>query len=175
MTMKRPMAAMAYLIGSAVVVYAQTPELRSYRYPADGFQVSFPAEPKITNSKESTQSGYPVTRMYSNELPAGAYFVAVTDCGQAAAAADPDVLLQAGKTSSLVSMNGRLVSEQKINLSIVPGLAFETEGDGNHYQTRLYMAGSILYQVIVGYTIGNKPADADRFLDSFGLITRTVH
>jgi len=174
MAIKCTKALLACLIGSGIVVYAQTPELKSYHYPIDGFQVSFPMEPKLPKGMKSTESGNPETRMYSIELPQALYYVAVTDCGKVAITADPNAMLQAGKKGSLDSMKARLISEQKIKLSVVPGLAFDSEADGYHYQTRFYMAGSILYQIIVGYPIGKKPSDAEGFLDSFGLITRSI-
>jgi len=174
MTMKCSIGLLACLVSSAIVVHAQAPGLKSYSYPADGFRAYFPTEPKFTKAIESTKNGDSVSHSYTYESQNNAYVVTVLDFGKEAETADPSVLIEAMKVGMLTQFKGRLISEHKIQLSVVPGMAFEVEAGEYHYIIRNYMAGSTFYVTVVGHPIGNKPTDADYFLDSFGLITRTV-
>ena len=52
-------------------------------------------------------------------------------------------------------------------------MEFESENDTLHLTVRVYLVGTRLYQVLVGYPISTPFKDAARFLDSFQLIPRT--
>jgi hypothetical protein len=101
------------------------------------------------------------------------YYVGVCDYGQAAAGQDPDAMLQGAKNGAMTNTNSHLIREQKINLSVVPGIAFDAENDKAHFSAHVYIAGTTLYQVLVVYPIGNAPQNVAGFLDSFGLISRS--
>jgi hypothetical protein len=157
----------------ATVLKAQVSQSKLYNYPSDGFQITFPAEPTIKKSNVDTQQGPFELRSYACSLNLVAYYVGVCDYGKTIADQDPDTVLEGSKNGALANTKSHLIKEQKIKLSVVPGLAFDAESDATHFAARIYLAGTTLYQVLVAYPIGNAPADVASFLDFFGLITRS--
>jgi hypothetical protein len=173
MKLKSHILMFIYFIFFATVLKAQAPQSKSYSYPSDGFQITFPAEPTLSKSNVETQAGPFELRSYVSAISSTAYYVGVCDYGKDAAGKDPDDMLQGAKDGAMANTNSHLIKEEKIKLSIVHGLAFECENDKAYFTARVYMAGSMLYQVVVIYPIGIAPPDATSFLDSFGLITRS--
>jgi hypothetical protein len=151
---------------------AQTPQSMLYSNASEGFEITFPAEPELSKKNVDTDSGPFELRAYICSVSSIAYMVGVTDYGNAVNK-DPNTMLQDSKNGALKNSNAHLITEQRIKLSIVSGLAFEAENNDVHFSARTFIAGTTLYQVIVVYPIGNPPADAASFLDSFGLIVRS--
>jgi hypothetical protein len=150
---------------------------KSYRYPADGFRATFPAEPEFSKRDVPTDRGSYEVRFYSaTDSATGAFFtVAVTDYGKLMEGKDPDVILQGAEDGALANSKSHLVgSHKKILLGTHHGLAFESETDDMHLSIRLYMVGTTLYQELVVSAKANKfsSAGTERFLDSFQLIPR---
>lgn len=173
MSFKSRIAVSVCLIFFASGLKAQVPQSKLYSYPSDGFEITFPVEPTLSKSNVDTQQGPIELRTYGCSDSSAYYAVDVSDYGKATADEDPDTVLQNAKNGAVANTHTRLINEQKIKLSVVPGLAFDCESDTFHLTAHLYLAGTTLYQVIVVYPIGDAPPDAASFLDSFGLIMRS--
>jgi hypothetical protein len=159
----------------AAALGAQTLEWKSYSYPADGFQASYPSEPELQKRDVPTDAGSFQLRSYIAQVAPVALFIGVCDYGSQVAGKDPDVLLQGAKNGALQNSNSHLVSEKKITLGVYHGVEFESESDAAHFTARIYMVGTTLYQTLVVAPIGKPFPDTVRFLDSFQLIARTAN
>ena len=173
MTLKSRIVVSVSFIFLAAGLKAQVPQSKSYSYPSDGFQITFPTEPTLNKKNVDTEKGPFELRSYVCSISTAAYFVGVCDYGNSIAGQDPNTTLEGAKNGAMANSKSHLVKEQKIKLSVVPGIAFESESDEAHFTARIYIAGTTLYQVLVVYPIGNAPSDVASFLDSFGLITRS--
>jgi hypothetical protein len=166
------MAVAAALIGLAAALSAQTPQWKTYSYPADGFSVSLPSEPAIEKQNVDTDAGVVELHTYLADDDPGGMMIGVGSFGAAAAGKDPDVLLQGGKNGALENTRTHLLREKKIALGDNHGLEFEAENDALHATVRIFLVGTTLYQVIVAYPVHKPYADTTRFLDSFQLIPK---
>lgn len=158
----------------ATAAGAQTAEWKSYSYPSDGFQASYPSEPSTQKKDVDTQAGKFELRTYTVEVGDVALFIGVCDYGEQAAKGDPDSLLQGAKNGALMNSRSHIVSEQRITLDDYHGLQFDAESDSAHFRARLYMVGSTLYQALVVFPLGKSYDQTNKFLDSFQLIARTI-
>jgi hypothetical protein len=152
---------------------AQTPEWKTYSYPADGFSAAFPSEPQMYSRSIPSDAGSVVMRKYHADDDTGGMMIVVCDLGAAIAGKDPDTLMQDTVNEVRQITNTHLLSEKKITLGVYHGIAYEFESDATHVTSRIYLVGSTFYQVMVAYSIDKPYADTARFLDSFQLIART--
>ncbi len=159
----------------AAAVSAQTTEWKSYSYPSDGFQASYPSAPEMTKRDIPTDAGSFELRSYIAQVSPVALFIGVCDYGSQAAGKDPQTMLQGAKNGALANSSSHLVSEKKITLGVYPGIEFEAESDAAHFTARIYIVGSVLYQTLVVVPLGKPYDDTTRFLDSFQLIARTTN
>lgn len=153
---------------------APAPDWKPYSYPADGFSASFPAAPTLEKQNISSGGGTFELRTYVAEDSATALIAAVCDYGATAASKDPDAVLADAEKGAINNIKGQLVSEKKITLGANHGVEFEADSDSAHVSARIYLVGSILYQVIVAAPLKTKYADTGRFLDSFQLVDHTA-
>jgi hypothetical protein len=150
----------------------QTPEWKTYSYPADGFSVALPLEPIAQKKDVPTEKGTFEMRAYLVQDADSALVVMVCDYGEAVAERDPDSVLLGAQEGAISNVGGHLIHEKKITLGTYHGVEFEAENDSTHFSARIYMARLTLYQTLIA-TPRDKPyAGTARFLDSFQLITR---
>jgi hypothetical protein len=142
----RPFALALALTLVTAALAAQSPALKPYGYPADGFTASFPSEPAMYKQSVPTAAGSFELHSYVAQDGAAALIVAVCDYGATAASADPDVILQGAKTGALTNTKAHLLGESKIALGANHGIAFEGETDTMHLSVRLYLSGGVLYR-----------------------------
>jgi hypothetical protein len=152
---------------------AQTPQWKTYSYPADGFSAAYPSEPELQRKSIPTAAGAFELHSYITQDSAVALFVSVCDYGKAAEGKDPDSQLQTAKNGALQNSASHLVSEKKIALGSYHGLEFEAESDQAHFSGRIYVMGTMLYQELIAVPLGKPFADSARFMDSFRLIPRS--
>jgi len=148
------------------------PDWKTYSFSADGFSASFPSEPVEQKQTVQTSAGTFELRTYLAASPSAALYIGVCDYGEAAMESDPDAVLDGAKNGAVSNVNARLISSKKVMLGIYPGIAFEAESPASHFFGRIYLVGSILYQVFVAPAAGENFPEAARFLDSFQLIPR---
>jgi len=153
----------------------QTPEWKSYSYPADGFRATFPFEPAMQKKNVPTDAGTFELRAYLAEDGSAALFVGVCDYGAAVQGRDPDSVLNGAQNGAIANVSGHLVSGNKITLGIYHGVAFEAENDSMHFSARIYLVGTTLYQTLIASPLGQPYAGVTRFLDSFQLIARVAN
>ena len=161
------------LLSLAAGAGAQTAEWKSYPYPADGFQASFPISPELQKKDLPTEKGTVQLHSYIAQEASAAMFVGVCDYGDKAASMDAEKQLQGAKNAILQNPGSHLLSERKISLGASPGLEFEAQSDTSFFTARIYMVGSTLYQTLVITPLGKTYADTTRFLDSFQLIAKS--
>ena len=154
-------------------VGGQTADWKSYSYPTEGFQASYPSMPALEKKAVDTQAGTFELRSYVVEAGDVALFIGICDFGKKAPETDPDAMLQGAKNGVLLNSNSHLTREQKITFGTYHGLAFEAESESTHVSARFYMAGTTLYQTLVVYPLSKPYDQTAKFLDSFQLITRT--
>jgi hypothetical protein len=152
---------------------AQAPDWKTYSFPADGFSISFPAKPVLQKQSVPTDAGTFELRTYLTANPSAALYVGVCDYGEAANGSDPDRVLEGAKNGAVSNVNGHLIHSKKVVLGIYPGVAFEAEAQGSQFSGRIYLVGTILYQVFVTPAPGETYPETARFLDSFQLIPRS--
>jgi len=162
------------LLCLAVTLHAQTPDWKTYSYPADGFSASFPSAPEMTKKAVDTKVGPVELRSYIVTEGDTALFVGIADYRPQDITRTPDELLQGAKNGALQNAKAHLLSEAKITLGIYQGLEFESESDEAHFSARIYFVGHSLYQTLVAIPLGQPYANTGRFLDSFQIIARTT-
>jgi hypothetical protein len=156
----------------APAICAQTADWKSYSYPAEGFQASYPTLPTVEKKDVETEAGTFELRSYVAEAGDVALLIGVCDFGQKAPGSGPDSMLQGAKNGLLMNSNSHLTREQKITLGSYHGLEFEAESDSAHVTVRFYMVGTTLYEALVNYPLSKPYDQTAKFLDSFQLITR---
>ncbi len=156
----------------ATWIPAQSTAWQTYSYPADGFSISTPSAPTVHTDSVPTDAGNFQLHGYLVEGDAAAWYVGVTDYGSVATGRNPQTMLQGAKTGAMNNVKGRLINESQITLGVYPGLSFEAENDTYHFQARLYLVGSTLYQTLIAYPIGKVPEGVDRFFNSFQLLAK---
>jgi hypothetical protein len=95
--------------------------------------------------------------------------IAVCDYGAVAKDKDPDVLLQGAKNGSIANMHATLAGEKQITLGGYKGLEYGADSADAHLSARIYMVGTVLYQLIVVTPVNHTYPSAARFFDSFQL------
>jgi hypothetical protein len=137
---------------------------KQYDDPSAGFQISFPAPPTPPKDTGNSSEGTYFLQV-SSKVALLAFF---NDYGPEVGHADE--VLAGARDGGVSNVGARLVDERKITLDGYPGIAFESESDTNHYSSRTYLAGSVLYLTLV-ITSRNQPyPDTGRFHDSFKII-----
>jgi hypothetical protein len=154
---------------------AQTTVWKSYSYPADGFQASYPSTPEVSKKDISTEAGSFELRTYIAEVGSAALYIGVCQYGNKTEGKDPQGLLQGAMNGALKSSSGHLLSEKKITLGVNPGVEFKAVSDTAQITFRIYLVGNILYQTLVIAPLDKPYAEITRFLDSFQLITKTAN
>jgi hypothetical protein len=163
-------AALCFALGMG----AQTADWKSYSYPAEGFQASYPTLPTIEKKEVETEAGTFELRSYRAETGDVALFIGVCDFGQKAPGTAPEAMLQGAKNGLLMNSNAHLTRERKITLGSYHGLEFEAESDSAHVTVRFYMVGTTLYEALVVHPLSKPYVQTAKFLDSFQLIPRTT-
>lgn len=153
-------------------VPAAAPDWMTYSNPSDGFSVSFPAAPEVSNQHLSTESGALELHAYLVSVGTAALYVGVSDYGASAQGRDPETILAGAEKGAVDNIKAHTTAEHKIILGSYPGLEFEAENGTLHFDARLYLVGTTLYQMLVEAPVSDRFADTDRFLDSFQLISR---
>ena len=143
---------------------------KPYPYPADGFSASFPSQPKVQKQDILTDEGKFEMRTYDSDQGSAEFIAAVCDYGQTAQGKDPDTLIANAEKGAVNNLKAHLVSERSLPLGTNRGVEFEADSDTAHLRARIYLAGSILYQMIVASPLNARPDDTSRFLDSFQLL-----
>lgn len=168
----RRVAAFAAVLSVALTLHAQTEKWKTYRYPADGFRVLFPTEPKIEQNRKEAQSGSILLNSYCVQVSSTYLCVAVIDQGTEATGLSPDSLLSRAKLGVLAAPRTQKLAELEIELDGHKGIELETESDTGHVFTRIYLVDKTLYQTMVTVPPAGRYPGTARFLDSFQLIPR---
>lgn len=157
-----------------VIPAAVALDWKPYPYPADGFSASFPSQPKVQKQDMLTDAGKFELRTYVSDDGSAEFIAAVCDYGQTASGKDPETLIANAEKGAVNNLKAHLVSEKSITLGTDRGVEFEADSDTAHVAARIYLAGSVLYQMIVASPLNARPDDTSRFLDSFQLLSTSA-
>ncbi len=107
----------------------------------------FPIDPTAGKIKipGANQGDFYDLHTYTSETDAGEFSVNVCDYGDNSTNPDPDSVLERAKEGSLHNGGSHLISEEKITLGPVHGIAFESANDTMHFSIHLYLSGSVVY------------------------------
>jgi hypothetical protein len=176
--LRTPPARITVLATLAACSFALAPlacaqDWKTYTYASDGFTITAPATPQMSSSSVPTDAGSFDVHTYSVDLEndAGALVVAVCNYGAAAKDKDPDVILQGAKNGSIANVHATLTSEKQITLNGYKGLEYEADGADAHLSARIYMVGTVLYQLVEVAPLNHPYPSTKRFFDSFQLIS----
>ena len=166
-------------LGASLVLFvaaaAQVPGWKTYSYPADGFSVSFPLDPKIqSRDLPMPAGGKAEARLYQLGLGAGGadggVMVGMYHFAAFAPGKGPDQVLEDGKKGALAQTQAHLISEKKITLGDAQGLEMVAENPTFHVKARLFVSGTRVYSIMEVYPVGKPFAHAEEFLDSFRIV-----
>ncbi len=146
---------------------------KTYSYPADGFSISAPAEPQMSQQDVPTDSGTFTVHMHVVSLDNAQLVAAMNDYGSAANGRDPQAIADGAMHGAVSNVKAHLIQSSRISIGNHPGNSFEAEGDQFHLSGRIYVVGTVLYQLMVITPINQKYADIERFMNSFQLIPRS--
>ncbi len=176
------LALAAGLLSLASVLAAQTPEWKPFDSSLDGFHALFPSDPEVSKNSVQARGNTYELRSYVFEAGTTALYIGVCDYGPKGAAKDPDALLSSAEKGAVEHLSARIISEKNIRPDAGRSdtgrdgaghsVEFEAENDKMHFTVRMYVAGGMLYQVMVASPLNEKFADTDRFLDNFQLLPR---
>jgi len=159
--------------GAPAAPTAPTLNWKTYSYPAVGFRVSFPAEPKLDEKKQDAPLGTILFTSYCTQVANANLCAAVIDQGPDATGLAPEVLLGRLKMGLELAVKTKTLSEKDIELDGNKGVEVETVNETLHLTTRLYWVNNTLYQTMVSVPATETFSGTARFLDSFRLITRS--
>jgi hypothetical protein len=154
-------------------VTAPAPDWKPYRYPSEGFAAMFPFEPEMQKQSVPNPAGALQLRIYVAQDGATALMAAVCDYGAAAEGKDPDTILDSAQGGALTNANAHLITGKRITMGVNHGVEFESASDQFHFNVRIFLVGTTLYQTLVVAPIKQPYEPTARFLDSFHLIPRT--
>lgn len=160
------------LLIACATARAQSGTWKTYSYPADGFSISAPAEPQLTQQDVPTEAGNFTVHMYIVALENAQLVAAMNDYGSAMNGKDSQAIVDGAMNGAINNVKAHLIQSSKIAIGNHPGNSYEAENDQFHFSGRIYIAGSVLYQMMVVTPINQKYADTERFFASFQLIPR---
>jgi hypothetical protein len=151
---------------------AQSDTWKTYSYPADGFSIGSPNEPQMSQQSVPTDAGTFTVHMYSVSLENVQLIAAMNDYGSAVNGRDPKTVVDGAMNGAVANVNGHIIQSSSITIGNNPGNSYEAETDQAHISGRVYLVGSVLYQLMVITPRNQSYASTARFLDSFQLIPR---
>ncbi len=146
--------------------------LDPYADPDAGFSVMFPSPPERADHTQLVHGAKTISHLYTADTAKLGYLVSWSDHPEAAAAT-PDLELQAARNSAVGS--AKVLSETTRKVGGAPARRVSFEKDGARVTLQLVLKGSRLYQAMVVAPAGEDHQTAtDTFLDSFALTSRAA-
>jgi len=159
-------------IATALNAQAEKEQWKPYKYPADGFRITFPSEPKVEQNKKESKTGAILMNSYCAHLSETYLCVAVIDQGPEATGFTPDALFERTRLAVISAPRTHKLNEADIELDGHKGVEVETENDTVHIFTRIYLVDRTLYQTMVTVPLAGRYPGTERFLNSFKLMAR---
>jgi hypothetical protein len=139
---------------------------------ASGFSVMMPGKAE----EENQPSADFTLHLYSVSTAGGIYMASYGDYAPGIHL-DPVGELAANRDNFLKGLNARLIASKNINLEGHAGLEFTGENDMAVFNSRVYIIGNRVYQIMTAIDSGkDDSANVQRFLASFAFTkTEPVH
>ena len=173
--MKGRLAATLCLVLLACASPAASTQLhnwKEYVYANDGFAVSAPTQPTVERTTAISPGGEVEVRFYRFSLTRDSGFMIATNDLNPADGRTPQQILTDGKYGAAAGAHGKLVSAMPITFGKSPGIQVEIEAPRYRIQSRQYVVGRKLYQLVVGAPTGQPlPPERDRVFRSFRLVS----
>lgn len=138
----------------------------------EGFSISFPGSPARTVNTEQTEDGPLTLVMYQQEQGNSLYSLNYSDLG-IEAIVEPAEVLRGAQQGMVERGTGKVLQEREVSLpgpnhETFPGREFTGEvGEGMVLQSRIYLVGPRLYQVMLIHPVSAEDVSFDRFAQSF--------
>lgn len=147
-------------------------QLQPYTSTDGRFSVMFPGIPTKSAQQVSLSENDAMTlRQFQFDEIHFSYLVMYCDYPAKYVTGEPRLILEGIRDSSIESFKATLTSDEPIDLSGVPGRAFNfTDKDGSSYVARDFLNGQRLYQVIVTVGAGSSTTQAEAFVNSFRIL-----
>jgi hypothetical protein len=153
------------------------PTLKEFKSEAGRFSVMTPALLEETVQPVETQGGKLDLHLFAGQWGNIGYYVSYCDYPPELAQTDRlEKMLDGARDGAVGNVQGRLISEARIDLSGHPGreLVIETGAQvapGARLQGRMFMVQNRLYQIMVVVPRAEKvPREGEQFLQSFKLL-----
>ena len=159
-------------VATALNAQAEKEQWKTFKYPADGFRINFPSEPKLEQQKKPTKAGTILMNSYCAQLSETHLCVAVIDQGPEATGFTPDALFERTRLAVISAPKTHKLNESDIDLDGHKGVDLETENDSVHIFTRIYLVDRTLYQTMVTVPLNGRYPGTEHFLNSFKLMAR---
>ena len=154
-----------------LVIGCSANQWKEYSSDEGKFKVDFPGNPSLKTQKVNTAVGEIQVNMVLLEVRGVAYMASFNDYpSEFIKNSNEKDLLDGARDGAVANVQGKLLSEQIIELNNAPGREIRVESaDGkNTIVARIYLAGSRLYQVLVVTPKANGfDKNIKKFLDSF--------
>lgn len=141
-----------------------------YKNKEGKYAIAFPAGAKVKTMKQDAGGGL---TMHTAAVESGgnAYAVMYADFPDAVKDVDPAILFDGAQKGAVGEGKGKLVGRPKditVGAKKYPGRDIVVDKDGTKLKTRMVLAGSRMYIIIVGGADDFATSkDAQKFLDSF--------
>lgn len=167
---KRAWVLTLVLLIACAAARAQSGTWKTYSYPTDGFSISAPVELELNQQDVPTAAGTFTVHIHVAIADNAQLAAAMNDYGSAVDTGDPQAIVDGAMNGVVNHLKAHITQSGKITIGKHPGNSFEAESDQVHVSGRIYLVGSVLYQLLVITPVNQKYADAERFMDSFELI-----
>jgi len=167
-----PLAALVSLVLlGAQIAHAQ--QWVKYQPDGAGYRVEFPAKP-VENTQDITTKVGPVkTRTSAVEVGDKVFMTVHSFYPTDVTMGDPQTNLDGVRNGSVRNVNGKLLSEERLNISNAPArrLLIDMPRSNQAAEALMVLDGNRLYQAVyVGPPGTENTPEAKRFLSSFALL-----
>lgn len=135
-----------------------------------GWRIGFPAVPQINEILTPSTAGELTSTTYSIAVGGTSYAIVVTDYPAGTIdGTNPDTIDGAVRGAA-EQVDGEVTSTRTLTIDGAPGREAIIRAGETEFRTRIYLVGSRLIQLIVGYPATAVPVEAAAFIDSFAIV-----
>ena len=136
-----------------------------------GWRIGFPAAPQVNEILTPSTAGELTSTTYSISVGGTSYAIVVTDYPSGTIdGANPDTIDGAVRGAA-EQVDGEVTSTRTLTIDGAPGREAVIRAGETEFRTRIYLVGSRLIQLIVGYSAAAAPVEAAAFIDSFAVVS----
>jgi hypothetical protein len=135
-----------------------------------GWRIGFPAAPQVNELLTPSTAGELTSTTYSIAVGGTSYAIVITDYPTGTIdGTNPDTIDGAVRGAA-EQVDGEVTSTRTLTIDGAPGREAVIRAGETEFRTRIYLVGSRLIQLIVGYSAVAAPVEAAAFIDSFAIV-----